>query len=808
MALPSVTNNSAGGATGTAPGYIYWQGFNIQYLGGSYSIPAGNTSERWVWWRYNGGGANTRLEAGADVPADLTDDDIVLLGNKAGIAVRVQSTSFVDGELLVDGSVIADALAVNAVNAKNADIESLWSAMLQADYVQAGFVLTGAIQIGDVGTPNPITISGTDGLVLPQPDGGEVRLPVDGTAARITADLIATSLSVKDDLTINGLGQVNGQIDLAQGVSTPKVAPVISQEWPSITTALGDGTTDNGNVYNALESHHSDPSLMVTAISLFGSGIRLLRRSNGALGQIGDPTSGKAWVKNFNAWGGICRIGSSYYVAGSDPTRHNTYVYRINATTWDKDAEILWAPDTYTDKTIRLVTDGTDVGVIWTIPSSGNLTIRWYKSDLSGRPTTTGRTADSTLVAAIGNQNVGGAVWGDTGIGGTRLWVAMKDTGSVYSFNPASNYARSAAFSEEFAAAGGAKICGMMYDDQQGRMISIDNYGRLWTYSKFVKATTIQAANTFYDGDTGVYPTGTVINGTDVGGTASPTHETLPSSTRTFNLRARAWPVFECPPPPDEKVQDATRVDKANRLGLYIAANGGTLYRYAYLKNTAGTAERLVRGIDVFPTSGPVPTSNTFAAAVAAPGSLRSQALRTDGLPMTYLGGDGFARLDGLIPPGTIVMSAIPGTNPPPGWLFCDGSEVSRTTYIALWDALRNGGTTSPFGNGNANSTFNLPDFRVRFPLGVGTGRVLGSTGGAMKITIAQMPVHSHTIAHTHGVVRSSVDGSTSTTAKRAGSTDVGNSPTSGPSTPDSGDAGSGADYLPPYQAVQFLIKT
>ena len=67
-------------------------------------------------------------------------------------------------------------------------------------------------------------------------------------------------------------------------------------------------------------------------------------------------------------------------------------------------------------------------------------------------------------------------------------------------------------------------------------------------------------------------------------------------------------------------------------------------------------------------------------------------------------------------------------TAPSGGWLLCDGSAVSRTTYAALFAAI---GTT--FGIGDGSTTFNLPDTRGRFTLGKaasGTGSALGETGG------------------------------------------------------------------------------
>lgn len=89
----------------------------------------------------------------------------------------------------------------------------------------------------------------------------------------------------------------------------------------------------------------------------------------------------------------------------------------------------------------------------------------------------------------------------------------------------------------------------------------------------------------------------------------------------------------------------------------------------------------------------------------------------------------------------------------PDRWLICDGRAVSRTTYRALFEII---GTT--YGAGDGSTTFNLPDFRGRFALGVaasGTGATLGATGGAID-HVHTGPSHTHSIAsvadHQHAV--------------------------------------------------------
>lgn len=64
--------------------------------------------------------------------------------------------------------------------------------------------------------------------------------------------------------------------------------------------------------------------------------------------------------------------------------------------------------------------------------------------------------------------------------------------------------------------------------------------------------------------------------------------------------------------------------------------------------------------------------------------------------------------LSALIPPGTIIHYA--GRTVPSGWLICNGANVSRTDYAALFAAI---GTI--YGAGNGSTTFGLPNLGGRF---------------------------------------------------------------------------------------------
>lgn len=73
---------------------------------------------------------------------------------------------------------------------------------------------------------------------------------------------------------------------------------------------------------------------------------------------------------------------------------------------------------------------------------------------------------------------------------------------------------------------------------------------------------------------------------------------------------------------------------------------------------------------------------------------------------------------DGM-PTGTVLPFA--GSTTPNGYLLCDGSAVSRSTYANLFKVI---GTT--YGAGDGSSTFNLPNLVDRFVEG-------GSASGAVK---------------------------------------------------------------------------
>lgn len=135
------------------------------------------------------------------------------------------------------------------------------------------------------------------------------------------------------------------------------------------------------------------------------------------------------------------------------------------------------------------------------------------------------------------------------------------------------------------------------------------------------------------------------------------------------------------------------------------------------------------------------------------------------------------------------VILPFGGASAPVGFLLCDGSAVSRTTYAALFGIV---GTT--FGVGNGSTTFNLPDLRNRSPVGkaVSGGRAtLGAVGGDLA--------HVHSLSISGGSVAIPVYQVAS-----------GQEPGAAPGTYNvSGASGSASEEsnVDPYQVVNYIIK-
>jgi microcystin-dependent protein len=101
---------------------------------------------------------------------------------------------------------------------------------------------------------------------------------------------------------------------------------------------------------------------------------------------------------------------------------------------------------------------------------------------------------------------------------------------------------------------------------------------------------------------------------------------------------------------------------------------------------------------------------------------------------------------DSFLEIGSVYGSARSTT--PSGYLLCDGSLVSRTTYSRLFSVI-----STIYGSGDGNTTFALPDLRGAVPRGAGT-----SNGYTQNVTVTLgtktndgVENHSHTFNENSG---------------------------------------------------------
>lgn len=235
-----------------------------------------------------------------------------------------------------------------------------------------------------------------------------------------------------------------------------------------------------------------------------------------------------------------------------------------------------------------------------------------------------------------------------------------------------------------------------------------------------------------------------------------------------------------------------------------------------YLIDNAGTLEPAV-STKFFGSSGIVSTTQITGAAASAT-TMYSTTARAS-VPFTWIGVSKDKQTTAgtwtAVPtaasmvrdPASIIPSGVvfdyAGTVVPDGFLDCDASAVSRTTFADLFAAI---GTT--WGAGDGSTTFNVPDFRRRIAVGSGgsgtgtLGNAVGNTGGAEThtLTLAESPAHSHTASNANS------SGALGGGPAPAGSNNGGGAATS--SATDSQGGGGAHNNMQPSAVVKKCIKT
>ncbi len=187
----------------------------------------------------------------------------------------------------------------------------------------------------------------------------------------------------------------------------------------------------------------------------------------------------------------------------------------------------------------------------------------------------------------------------------------------------------------------------------------------------------------------------------------------------------------------------------------------------------------------------------------------------------------------GELPVGAVIMWVT--DDAPDGWLLCDGGEVLRANFADLFAVI-----DTTYGDGDSNTTFNLPDLRGRFPLGqddmggAAANRVLdaaaselaGASGGetidtrfgGFSAPIFLTAAQSGSAAHTHDVNASDAAGGTgnkvalhrnasNTATISSAATSSGGPAATAPHNHAIAGGDANQDVMNPYVVVNFIIR-
>lgn len=719
-------------------GSITWGDFTIRYLNESFAIPSGSTSNRWVWWEYNGGGANSAITSGMDIPPDLTDDDIVLFGNKNGIGIRVQASTFVDGELIVDGTILAQALSADAIDGK----------LITGATIQGGRVIAGDYPNGRH------VIQDSAGLRLAEGATPLVDLPTDPELpAYFSGNATVEQITARNHLAISTRGVVESGavLDLEAGTTAPSAAPtvVVDREMgtpltiPSSFTTSTDTSDTMEIVGSAFDSAGKWWLLTMEHYSITSSRPRIRRYSKAGGTQEIEMGDGVVDGNGVTTWPfGLVATGSSS--AYSD---FQGLAFDANGDFWitafsnDINKRVLVKYDLAADQNSFTKVSHYDVGlsdwyikgltIIGTDAYVGSITgtgvMKVQKVSLSTLTLLNTYTGPSNAYIDGSKGFLAGEF--DLGAGNFRFCFNFDNFARFYSITSTTAFAEDTGINRKFPLGNndgvGERGSGFhdyllwCAPDNEFRQIAYNNW-RLSTGDfpefKWKKFTSIYTDNlntqTWWTGHT--WRDSVPATGNEGSSNETPLGKAI-SFTMTNRARLRLTTRLSLPAIPDANDPDS--------VSFYVG-KGVTQPANTAMWLQGGTLAPGVITVDLKSitwTSANPPITNDFPA--STPGFLRAQdgsAKRSDGQPKTYLDGLGAANIDGLIPPGSMMMWG--GDTAPTGWLLCNGAQLNTATSPDLFAVLG-------YKFGGSGTTFYLPDMRSRFPVGAQPGVLKGDLG-------------------------------------------------------------------------------
>lgn len=359
---PTITSNSPGA------GQIAWTAFNVTHQGVKYPVAAGNTATTWVTWRYNAGAPT--IEKSSVRPV-LAAGDVILFSNMSGVGVRIFATTLFHGDLLVDGSIVADSLATEIIQTRHLGAELAEITNLNVGKMKAAYALIGSLTVGEN------IVWDSSGMVLTHPDGTKSIIPTDGSGPQMRGNFVAEWLTVLEGFEVRAPSVVSNTMTLLRGVTDPALPAKVTSSHASVAIPDGGGTNRLGL------ARASDGTWITTdTVGWKSSRVQWFSQTTGVAQRSFAVLSG--WL----SLGGATQLGSRIYVLCAP----------VNDTAYDRDNWRVLVYDAaspytyYGSFAVSMVTagaypsisnDGANIVVAW-VTAAGNAYGGLYSAGVNG----------------------------------------------------------------------------------------------------------------------------------------------------------------------------------------------------------------------------------------------------------------------------------------------------------------------------------------------------------------------------------------------------------------------------------------
>jgi hypothetical protein len=188
----------------------------MQYEGETYLIADGYTNTRYAYWAL---AYPNNLVVTDDYPS-LGPDDCLVFVNKGGIAITVPYASVIAGDLLIPGSVLADAIAANAITT-----EKIAAGAVTANTVAANAIGTNALAAGAVTTDVLAAGAVTSNTVAANAIGASAIAADAITADKIVAGAVTAEKIASKTITANQIaaGAITADKIQANAIDASKI---------------------------------------------------------------------------------------------------------------------------------------------------------------------------------------------------------------------------------------------------------------------------------------------------------------------------------------------------------------------------------------------------------------------------------------------------------------------------------------------------------------------------------------------------------------------------------------------------------